>query len=167
MSDNIKLTPKQKRFCNEYLIDLNATQAAIRAGYSKKTSYAIGQENLKKVEIQNYMQKIMNEKEDDLIASQDEVLQYLTRVMRREEKESVVITKKVETTNWILNELTGKKDKQVVKEEVAEIVEIPTKVSDANKAAELLGKRYVLFTDKMDIEGAVPVVMTGDDELED
>lgn len=42
-----KLTAKQKRFCDEYLIDMNITQAAIRAGYSKKTAYAIGQENLK------------------------------------------------------------------------------------------------------------------------
>ena len=51
-----KLTPKQKRFCEEYLIDLNATQGALRAGYSPKTAYSIGQRMLKNVEVQNYIQ---------------------------------------------------------------------------------------------------------------
>lgn len=51
----MKLTQKQKRFCDEYLIDFNATRAAEAAGYSRKTAYAIGAENLKKVEIQNYL----------------------------------------------------------------------------------------------------------------
>lgn len=49
----VRLTPRQQRFVDEYLIDLNATQAAIRAGYSKKTAYAIGHENLSKPEIAN------------------------------------------------------------------------------------------------------------------
>ena len=52
-----KMTAKQKRFCDEYLTDLNATQAAIRSGYSEKTAYSIGNENLKKPEIQEYIQK--------------------------------------------------------------------------------------------------------------
>lgn len=51
----IKLTAKQERFCEEYIIDLNATQAAIRAGYSSDTAYSIGSENLKKPEIQNFL----------------------------------------------------------------------------------------------------------------
>ena len=50
-----KLTDKQKRFCEEYLIDLNATQAATRAGYSAKTAYSMGQRMLKKVEVQEYI----------------------------------------------------------------------------------------------------------------
>ena len=53
------LTDKQKRFCEEYLIDLNVTQSAIRAGYSEKTAYSIGNENLKKPEIQNHISKLM------------------------------------------------------------------------------------------------------------
>lgn len=52
-----KLTPKQELFCKEYLIDLNATQAAIRAGYSKKTAYSIGEENLKKPELARRIQE--------------------------------------------------------------------------------------------------------------
>ena len=51
------MTDKQKRFCDEYLIDLNATQAAIRAGYSSKTAYSIGNENLKKPELQKYIEE--------------------------------------------------------------------------------------------------------------
>lgn len=51
------LTPKQERFVDEYMIDLNATQAALRAGYSEKTSYSIGQENLKKPEISKEIEK--------------------------------------------------------------------------------------------------------------
>ena len=76
------MTEKQKLFCEEYLIDLNATQAALRAGYSEKTAYSIGNENLKKPEIQEYIQKRLKEKEDALIAKQDEVLKTLTAVMR-------------------------------------------------------------------------------------
>lgn len=75
------MTEKQKRFCEEYLIDLNATQAALRAGYSEKTAYSIGNENLHKPEIQEYIQKRLKEKEDALIAKQDEVLKTLTAVM--------------------------------------------------------------------------------------
>lgn len=51
------LTPKQQKFCDEFMIDGNATQAAIRAGYSEKTSYSIGQENLKKPEIEKEIKK--------------------------------------------------------------------------------------------------------------
>ena len=53
-----QLTAKQERFVQEYLVDLNATQAAIRAGYSRKTAYSIGEENLKKPDIQDFWQKL-------------------------------------------------------------------------------------------------------------
>ena len=78
------LTPKQQKFCDEYLIDCNATQAAIRAGYSIKTAGVIGDENLKKPKIRAYIDKRMAEKESELIATQDEVLKYLTSVLRGE-----------------------------------------------------------------------------------
>ena len=79
-----KLTAKQQRFCDEYLIDLNATQAALRAGYSAKTAYRTGADNLKKPQIQAFLGARMKEKESELIAGQDEVLRYLTGVMRGE-----------------------------------------------------------------------------------
>ena len=63
-----KLTAKQQRFCDEYLTDLNATQAAIRAGYSQKTAGVIASENLKKPNIQEYIKKRMDEKEKALLA---------------------------------------------------------------------------------------------------
>ena len=86
-----KLTAKQQRFIDEYLIDLNATQAAIRAGYSKKTAYSIGEQNLKKLEVQKQIQERMAVKEDALIAKQDEVLRYLTAVLRGESESSEIV----------------------------------------------------------------------------
>ena len=142
------MTDKQRLFCDEYLIDLNATQAAIRAGYSEKTAYSIGDENLKKPELQEYIQKRLAEKEDALIAKQDEVLKYLTATMRREKPENIVVTCK-QHKSWYDDK--GKKQIEDKEEPIA--VEIPTKVSDANKAAELLGKYYTLFTDKLNVDG--------------
>ena len=72
------LTEKQKRFCDEYLIDLNATQAAIRAGYSEKTARQTATENLSKPYIREYIDKRLAEKDAELIADQDEVLKCLT-----------------------------------------------------------------------------------------
>lgn len=123
-----KMTPKQKRFCDEYLIDLNATQAAIRAGYSKKTANVIGMENLTKPYLKEYIENRMAEKESELIAGQDEVLQYLTAVMRGEDKEERL-------TNNALGEV-----------ETIEIVVQGNRL----KAAEMLGKRYGLFTEKVE-----------------
>lgn len=160
------LTAKQKRFCDEYLVDLNATQAAIRAGYSEKTAGVIGCENLSKPNIKEYIEKRMAEKEDDLIAKQDEVMRYLTAVMRRELKENVVVTVSEEQSSFEPDEM-GTMRKKTVKKEHPQIVEIPAKLSDANKAAELLGKAYSIFTESVEIGGAVPVVISGADELED
>ena len=75
-----KLTPKQRRFVNEYLIDLNATQAAIRAGYSKKTAKDIGGENLSKPAIQAEIQKRQVKLQNTLEITQDRVLQEYARL---------------------------------------------------------------------------------------
>ncbi len=136
-----KMTAKQKRFCDEYLIDLNATQAAIRAGYSKKSAYSIGVENLNKPELKKYIDERMKEKEDSLIAKQDEVLKYLTSVMRGESSSRVLA-------------LCG--------DGCQEVIDKPPDEKERMKAAELLGKRYRLFTDKVEVEGAVPVVIVDD-----
>lgn len=136
-----RMTAKQKRFCDEYLIDLNATQAAIRAGYSKKNANNIASENLAKPNIKKYIDERMAEKEDSLIAKQDEVLKYLTSVMRGESKSSVLA-------------MAG--------DGVQEVIEKPPDEKERTKAAELLGKRYRLFTDKVEVEGAVPIVIVDD-----
>lgn len=156
------LTAKQQRFCDEYLIDLNATQAAIRAGYSKKTARVIGQENLTKPAIRDYIEKRMAEKEKALIADQDEVMKYLSSVMRRELKESVVVTLQNKTEKWVKDEDTGKLKKQTITEESPAVVEIPARLSDANKAAELLGKAYALFTDKLEADMDMELNITVD-----
>ena len=125
-----KLTAKQQRFCDEYLIDLNATQAAIRAGYSERTAYSIGEENLRKPELKKYIDDRMAEKESKLIADQDEVLKYLTSVMRGESKSSVVV---VESTGDFMST-------------AREMMKAPDE-KERLKAAELLGKRYGLYKD--------------------
>lgn len=81
------LTEKQKRFCDEYLINPNATQAAIRAGYSKKTARSIGEENLEKPHIREYIDKRIKEIADSKIATAAEVLEFFTAVMRGEVKD--------------------------------------------------------------------------------
>lgn len=124
-----KLTEKQKRFCDEYLIDLNATQAAIRAGYSEKTAHSIGAENLTKPEIQKCLSEKMAEKDSKLIAEQNEVLQYLTSVLRGEPMPTIV------------------KDA----ENGAIVLSLPPEVKERTKAAELLGKRYGLYVEKVDL----------------
>ena len=151
------MTEKQKLFCDEYLIDLNATQAAIRAGYSEKTAYSMGNENLRKPELQVYIQHRLEEKESALIAKQDEVLKTLTRILRREESEAVVVACKKHRSYY---DDAGKKVIDDTEEPV--IVEIPTKISDVNKAAEMLGRYYALFTDKTQVEGIGPVQIIND-----
>ena len=128
-----KMTAKQKRFCDEYLIDLNATQAAIRAGYSERTAQAIGAENLTKPLLKEYIAERMAEKESELIADQDEVLRYLTSVLRGKSRSSVVV---VENIGDYCSE-------------AREIEKAPDE-KERLKAAELLGKRYGLYTDRVE-----------------
>ena len=75
-----KLTEKQKRFCEEYLIDFNATQAALRAGYSQKTAYSIGDENLRKPEIQSEIQTLIQKRSERTGISADTVITELAKI---------------------------------------------------------------------------------------
>jgi phage terminase small subunit len=144
------MTAKQQRFCDEYLIDLDGTKAAIRAGYSPKTAAAIASENLRKPKLREYIAERMAEKEKELIADQDEVLKYLTSVLRgQSQSEVVVIVSSGDFTT-----------------EAQKVQKAPDE-KERLKAAELLGKRYGLYTDKHEVTGSVPVVITGEDELED
>ena len=145
------LSDKQKRFCDEYLIDLNATQAAIRAGYSEKSARQIGTENLTKPSVKEYIESRMREKEKELVADQNEVMRYLTAVMRREKTENVVVTLKEETTKYVKDE-DGTMRKQTIKREVPKIVQIPAMLRDSNKAAELLGRAYSIYTDRVEAD---------------
>lgn len=78
------LTPKQERFVQEYLVDLNATQAAIRAGYKEKTASAIGSENLRKPEIQKALKKALKDREERTEVTQDYVIRKLVEIADKE-----------------------------------------------------------------------------------
>lgn len=79
-NEEVNLTDKQKRFCEEYLIDLNATKSAIRSGYSEKTAHSIGFENLTKPEIQNYISLLQKQKSEELNITQNQILTELSKV---------------------------------------------------------------------------------------
>jgi len=142
------MTKKQQRFCDEYLVDCNATQAAIRAGYSEKTAYSIGVENLKKPELKNYIEQQMQNMQDKTVATAEEVIQYLTSVLRGQSSAEIVV---VEGTGDGCSE--------------ARTVQKAPDEKERLKAAELLGKRYGIFTDKMSLDGAIPVIISGEENL--
>lgn len=125
----MKLTIKQKKFADEYIISGNATEAAIYAGYSKRTATVIGAENLTKPNIKFYIDERLKEIESMKIAEQKEVLEYLTSVMRGEEQEETTIG---------------------IGEGAQKIVKIEVSAKDRIKAAELIGKRYSMWTDKVE-----------------
>lgn len=140
------LTARQRKFCDEYLISGNATDAAIKAGYSPKTAKQTASENLAKPDLKAYIETELEKLHSSKIADAEEVMKYLTSVMRGECTEEIPI-------------LCGDGCQALTPKEVG--------AKERLKAAELIGKRYGMFTDKMGIEGAVPVVIMGDDQLED
>ena len=83
----MKLTPKQKAFCDYYIETGNASEAARKAGYSQKTAPFIGAENLKKPQIKEYISERMNNQDRERVASADEVIAFYTAVMRGEVKD--------------------------------------------------------------------------------
>lgn len=86
-----KLTLKQQKFADEYIISGNATQAAIKAGYKEKTAYQTGAENLRKPQIKSYIDERLKEIESEKTATHQEVIEYLTSVMRGEQREQTLI----------------------------------------------------------------------------
>jgi phage terminase small subunit len=119
------LNDRQKAFCHEYLIDLNATQAAIRAGYSEKTSGATGHENLKKPEIQVYLQKLMDKRSEKTEITAEYVLNNIKSIGERCMQAEAILTDGVPTGEYKFD------------------------ASNALKAQELMGKHLVLFSDKI------------------
>ncbi len=127
-----KLTEKQKRFIDHYLICGNATEAAIKAGYSKKNARQIGSENLSKLD--SHLTKRLTKKEDKRIAKAEEVLEFFTKAMRGEIDEDQVV---VESTG----NFTSK----------AGIIKKQITPKDRIKAAENLAKRFGLLTEKFEV----------------
>lgn len=148
-----KLTAKQRRFCDEYLIDLNATQAAIRAGYSPDTANVIGSENLAKPYIQQRIQKQMDERAARTNITQDKVIEELAKIAFSD----ICNYLKVEN-----NQVKIFDTDSIQKEVLAAIAEIrqgnyglTIKLYDKLKALELLGRHLGMFKDKLEITGTV------------
>ena len=146
----MNLTDKQKAFCDYYLETLNATEAAIKAGYSKKTARKIGSENLTKLDIKNYIDKRLKELEDARIAKVDEVMKFLTSSLRGEVEEEVVST---------MSTMEGETKPVIIKKQIS--------ARDRIKAAELIGRRYQLFTDKVNVDANIGVTIIDDLGVED
>ena len=137
-----KLTLKQQRFADEYVISGNAYQSAITAGYSE--NYAKGNvvKLLENVSVKSYIDEKLAELQSQKVADQQEVLEYLTSVMRGEKTEPLLV-------------LDGEGTQKVINA-------VPP-VQARTKAAELLGKRYRLFTDKVELDATVEQVVFEDD----
>lgn len=150
MKKKDKLTLKQKKFADEYIISGNATEAAINAGYSKKYTNTNAFKLLQNTAIKAYIDERLKELDDKAIAKQEEVLQYLTAVMRGQSKSAVVVIEGLGeglSSARLINKTPDEKDRI--------------------KAAELLGKRYGAFTEKVDISGDMSLSIEVDYGTED
>jgi phage terminase small subunit len=138
-----ELTEKQKRFADYYIESGNATEAYKRAygSENEKTAAREGHRLMQNHKISQYIHTRMSEKDNERIASQDEVLQFLTDVMRGNVTEKVPV-------------LAGMG--------VQELVDNTPAIKDREKAAELLGKRYMLWTEKVEHSGNVGVNIIND-----
>lgn len=141
-----KLTLKQQRFADEYIVSGNATQAAKKAGYSKNYAKAQSSKLLENVGIKSYIDERLEALRSERVADQQEVLEFLTSIVRGEKKEQTLIG-------------LGMGEQ--------EITDIDVPANQRIKAAELLGKRYAMWTDKQQIDGELDlsiVVDYGDED---
>ena len=143
----MKLNARQKSFCEFYVASGNATESAIKAGYKEKYAGVNADKLLKNTNISKYIKEITEEHTNNRIAKAEEILEFLTATLRGEVTEEVVV---------------GGFGKSAI-EKISKNVDL----KDRLKAAELLGKRYRLFTDKVEVDGVVPVMIVGEDELEE
>lgn len=147
------MTEKQKRFADEYLIDLNATRA-YKAAYPKVKKDEVARVNgsrmLTNANVKKYIDEQLEKLHDDKTADAKEVLEYLTAVLRKESRSSTIV---VEGCGDGCSE--------------ARVIDKPPDEKERLKAAELLGKRYRLFTDKIEADVNQTVIFGGEDELED
>ena len=140
------LTLKQKKFVEEYVISGNATEAATKAGYSRRSAHNQATRMMKNDEVLAYKDQVLSRLESEKIAQADEILQYLTAVMRGESSSEVVVVE-------------GDGDGC----SSARTMEKAPDEKERLKAAELLGKRFGLFTDKVDLTGGEIVVTLTDE----
>lgn len=162
-----KLTDKQKKFVEEYLIDLNATQSAIRAGYSPKTANEQGARLLVNVSIQEAISKAMAERSRRTGINQDRIVQELARIA------FVKITDVVDPDGEIN---TNASDDDLACIESYKVEDSDSvngssskrevKLASKIKALELLGKHVGMWNDKIQVDVSIPV-FGGEDDLEE
>lgn len=158
---------KQEKFCLHYAETGNATESYKKAGYKYKNDNVAAVEAsklLRKPNIAERLKEIAAEIKSDKIADITEIQEYLTSVMRREHCEHAVVVLSKETSKYAPDK-NGTMRKQTVKEEYPQIVPIPAKLSDANKAAETLAKMQGGFDNKLQVEMTIPV-FGGESDLE-
>lgn len=124
MADASTLTEKERIFADEYIKTTNATQSAIKAGYAEKSASSKGSQLLRKVKVRKYIDDVMEKRSKNTIATANEVLEYLTKVMNGEEKDAFGLD---------------------------------ASIADRTKAAELLGKRHMLFTEKVKLDAEIEI----------
>lgn len=127
-----KLTPKQKNFADEYIITGNATQSAIKAGYSEKYANTNASKLLQNTTIKTYIDERLKQIEDEKTMDMKEVIQRLTAIARGE-----TVEEQVTNSGYV--------------------VEIGVKTGDRIRAMELIGKRYGAWTDKKEVSGDMTI----------
>jgi phage terminase small subunit len=158
------MTKKQKLFIEEYLIDLNATQAAIRAGYSPSTAKQIGNENLTKLDIRAHIDKAMAERSKRTGINADRVVQELAKIALVNAID-VIDPKTATIKDGALPEDTAAIQSVKVKTFGEDGLEREIKMADKIKALELLGKHLGMFKDKIEVSGSLDTEKTKLDDL--
>lgn len=168
MAKKDNLTVKQRMFVEEYLIDLNATQAAIRAGYSAKTADQQGSRMLANVKVQQVIAQRMAERSKRTGANQDRVVLELSKI-------AFLKMTDVVDRNGAIKQDASEDDLACIESikykesdnEYGGSVEREVKVASKLKALELLGKHLGMWNDKLDVNVTAPIVISGESELED
>ena len=165
------LTPKQLKFCQQKIIDLNATQASIRAGYSESTARSIGSENLSKPAIVTHLQYLMNKRAERTEITSERVLKELAKIAFFNMED--VIDDKGKTKDlkdWSRDELASVQEiteDLLGDEESSVLVKRKIKLSDKKASLELLGRHLKLFTDKVQHSGEVGITFDLDYGIKD
>ena len=158
------MTQKQKRFIEEYLIDLNATQAAIRAGYSPDTARQTGSENLSKPVIRAQIDRAMAERSKRTGVNAERVVQELAKIAFVNAAE-VIDPKTATVKEDALPEDTAAIQSVKVKTFGEDGLEREIKMADKLKALELLGKHLGMFKDRIELSGGLDTEKSKLDDL--
>jgi len=161
------MTNRQRRFVDEYLIDLNGTQAAIRAGYSPSTASVIAAENLVKPNISAAISRAMADRSKRTGINADRVLEELAKIGFANAEDIVANDGSIrpDAVRDDLAAVQSVKDKRIPTKEGI-IIDREIKLCDKLRALELLGKHLGLFTEKFQVEGNVQIVFAEEDALE-